>query len=164
MVPYVCMVSMVSIPSGFWSYGHMAYGIWSYGHMGIWDMVIWSYEQTKGYSNTPIRRGRRILRLPIIPIIRLPIIPIRLLIITYIRLPIIPITYNTYKITYNNDHQLFKTPDPKLNVVGIVGQNQHSVVNSHYLRVDSAFLRTTDDLSTVTMTSWNGSQSILISY
>ena len=36
MVPYVCMVSMVSIPSGFWSYGHM----------GIWDMVIWSYEQT----------------------------------------------------------------------------------------------------------------------
>ena len=30
--------------------------------MGIWDMVIWSYEQTKGYSNTPIRRGRRILK------------------------------------------------------------------------------------------------------
>ena len=105
--------------------------------------------------------AHNILRLPIIPIIRLPIIPIRLLIITYIRLPIIPITYNTYKITYNNDHQLFRTPDPKLNVVGIVGQNQHSVANSHYRRVNSAFLRTTDDLSKVTMTSGSGSQSIL---
>ena len=48
-----------------------------------------------------------------------------------------------YKIKYNNEtnisHQLFRTPDPKLNVVGIVGQNRHSVANSPYRCVASAF-------------------------
>ena len=54
MVPYVCMVSMVSIPSGFWSYGHMAYGIWSYGHMAY---GIWSYGHMSKRKGTLTRRS-----------------------------------------------------------------------------------------------------------
>ena len=49
----------------------------------------------------------------------------------------------------------------KLNVVGIVGQHQHSVADSPYRRMASAFFRTADDLSKVTMTSGSGFQSIL---
>ena len=66
------MYGMVRIPPGFqveevgslnnhtvrtiWADGHIIIRFRPYGHM-----VIWSYEETKLDSNTPIRRGRRIM-------------------------------------------------------------------------------------------------------
>ena len=67
---------MVIWAYGRWSYvyGHMSRYGRAYGHMGIgayermgiwaywiWDMVIWAYEQTELNSDTPSRRGRRII-------------------------------------------------------------------------------------------------------